>query len=256
MQVFKDLKLDFHRKFASMSITPCQLKYITPHQVMCDALSEVDLHIDQSLLDVVEFELTNTYESVEAPSCRICWEESNRSCNIDERLISPCVCSGSMHYIHVKCLKRLCLQDIVNSSVCPTCKTEYYGKHALIVAHHYLTEYGKRTNLTLKEVAELFMVIGNLLCKGNRLNEAEYFFSKYIYLSKSIFYETHRNVAFGYKCLAEVVYKQQRHGESKEYLKRALDMFLKHYGSKFHEVEEIRLCLLAFAPNLSINTIV
>lgn len=41
--------------------------------------------------------------SASGPVCRICFEPSEENHNV---LLSPCICSGSLRYIHVECLRR------------------------------------------------------------------------------------------------------------------------------------------------------
>lgn len=54
--------------------------------------------------------------------CRICLQDDDKA-----NLISPCKCTGSMAYIHFKCLKTQCQSSRGNPEICPTCLGEFSG---------------------------------------------------------------------------------------------------------------------------------
>lgn len=83
----------------------------------------------------------NAQKDQPKPVCRICYgEEAN-----DDPLIQPCVCSGTMKYIHVSCIKqwltsKVCLKSSINTDCvaylvskieCELCKTSFpdYVRH-------------------------------------------------------------------------------------------------------------------------------
>ncbi|VDL61261.1 unnamed protein product [Hymenolepis diminuta] len=64
---------------------------------------------------------TISASSLGYPFCRICHDSS-----VDEtlgRLIAPCLCDGSLKYVHEKCIQRWI--DISNSKRCELCHFEY-----------------------------------------------------------------------------------------------------------------------------------
>lgn len=58
----------------------------------------------------------------EEANCRICYSEATS----ENALISPCVCAGSMKYIHAECL-RTWRQYPDQYTKCPVCKTVYFS---------------------------------------------------------------------------------------------------------------------------------
>lgn len=54
-----------------------------------------------------------------ATVCRVCY------CDDDPRLIKPCSCSGTMEWVHRRCLDDLRCTSEENFTRCPTCKFKY-----------------------------------------------------------------------------------------------------------------------------------
>ncbi len=90
--------------------------------------------------------------------CRICFGEEDKNNNMEDPLISPCLCKGSMKYIHYKCLKNwleskikssplssIELKDKIgmcycaNELICELCKTKFPD---------YINHKGKLFNLS------------------------------------------------------------------------------------------------------------
>ena len=58
----------------------------------------------------------------ELPFCKICFETNN---TIDNKLIHPCKCDGSIKFVHEKCILKWLNQTIEPNKVCEICKYEY-----------------------------------------------------------------------------------------------------------------------------------
>ena len=58
----------------------------------------------------------------ELPFCKICFETSN---TIDNKLIHPCKCDGSIKFVHQKCILKWLNQTNDSKKVCEICKYEY-----------------------------------------------------------------------------------------------------------------------------------
>ena len=90
-------------------------------------------------------------QSKEIPQCRICFRTDS---DITDPLITPCKCSGSMKYIHLKCLKECILVKTSKKSTdnylfyswksyeCEVCLSEYpkYIKYNSL--HYQMIELG------------------------------------------------------------------------------------------------------------------
>ena len=60
--------------------------------------------------------------------CRFCWEDEN---NEKGNLIRPCLCAGTMHYIHQTCLKTWIENNLANNKLiafCEVCQLNYQMK--------------------------------------------------------------------------------------------------------------------------------
>jgi hypothetical protein len=70
-------------------------------------------------------ERSNSINSSNSPFCKICYEKEETS---ENKLIDPCICQGSMRYVHQDCLKTWIFnQEKVNpeNAKCEICKTAY-----------------------------------------------------------------------------------------------------------------------------------
>jgi hypothetical protein len=88
----------------------------------------------------------------EQPTCRLCWDTADSN-EPGGELLSPCACSGSLRYIHKRCLqdwqrtlrsqgqgRRANTCELVGSGACvPACK-QYDGLHCMwhCVTQHVL----------------------------------------------------------------------------------------------------------------------
>ena len=112
--------------------------------------------------------------------CRICYQEEEKS---DDPLIQPCLCSGSLKYIHLKCLKqwigtRNCIKIenneycnifLIKEVDCELCKSKLpdYIRHKnklykIIEFHTNFKNYLSFENLTLDKQKNKFIYIINL----------------------------------------------------------------------------------------------
>ena len=112
--------------------------------------------------------------------CRICYQEEEKS---DDPLIQPCQCSGSLKYIHLKCLKqwigtRNCIKIenneycnifLIKEVDCELCKSKLpdYIRHKnklykIIEFHTNFKNYLSFENLTLDKQKNKFIYIINL----------------------------------------------------------------------------------------------
>ena len=59
--------------------------------------------------------------------CRICLEKGNK----DNPLISPCLCEGSIKYVHQSCLKKWLIKSKIRPELsrCEICKDKYYIRY-------------------------------------------------------------------------------------------------------------------------------
>lgn len=57
---------------------------------------------------------------MDEPQCRICFEGA---CSDNDPLISPCLCSGSIAFVHLRCLSRWI--TISNNTHCNMCGANY-----------------------------------------------------------------------------------------------------------------------------------
>ena len=93
----------------------------------------------------IEKKIKNVYEKYENQKnkiCRICYLEDDAK---ENPLIQPCICSGSMKYIHLDCLKHWlrtsifvkiesnqnCSLYLYKNPICELCKTKFtdYIRH-------------------------------------------------------------------------------------------------------------------------------
>ena len=112
--------------------------------------------------------------------CRICYQEEEKS---DDPLIQPCLCSGSLKYIHLKCLKqwigtRNCIKIenneycnifLIKEVDCELCKSKLpdYIRHKnklykIIEFHTNFKNYLSFENLTLDKQKNKFIYVINL----------------------------------------------------------------------------------------------
>ena len=73
----------------------------------------------------IEMQRQPSQVSSNAPFCKICYEKDETS---ENKLIDPCICQGSMRYVHQDCLKTWIInQEKVNpeNAKCEICKTAY-----------------------------------------------------------------------------------------------------------------------------------
>jgi E3 ubiquitin-protein ligase MARCH6 len=62
-------------------------------------------------------------ESKTKDTCRICYEQE---INPEDKLVTPCLCQGSIKYIHNNCVKNWILnQGIIYEPKCEICKFKY-----------------------------------------------------------------------------------------------------------------------------------
>ncbi|KAL3825124.1 hypothetical protein ACJIZ3_021153 [Penstemon smallii] len=63
-------------------------------------------------------------EAGSSPSCRICLQSQSEN---DERLISPCMCKGTLQFVHRSCLDRWrSIKEGFAFSHCTTCKAQFH----------------------------------------------------------------------------------------------------------------------------------
>lgn len=67
------------------------------------------------------------------PTCRICFNEETT----DNKFVSPCKCTGSMKYIHYKCL----LKSLKFSINCTVCKSNYKVKKIHNKTYIFVSKY-------------------------------------------------------------------------------------------------------------------
>lgn len=67
------------------------------------------------------------------PTCRICFNEETT----DNKFVSPCKCTGSMKYIHKKCL----LESLKFSINCTVCKSNYKVKKIQNKTYLFVSKY-------------------------------------------------------------------------------------------------------------------
>ena len=67
------------------------------------------------------------------PTCRICFNEETT----DNKFVSPCKCTGSMKYIHNKCL----LESLKFSINCTVCKSNYKVKKIQNKTYSFVSKY-------------------------------------------------------------------------------------------------------------------
>ena len=112
--------------------------------------------------------------------CRICYQEEE---NEDDPLIQPCLCSGSLKYIHLNCLKHwigtrnsikienneYCNIFLIKEVDCELCKSKFpdYIRHKnklykIIEFHTNFKNYLSFENLTLDKQKNKFIYIINL----------------------------------------------------------------------------------------------
>jgi hypothetical protein len=62
-------------------------------------------------------------DTVDVPTCRFCFQTRNTPSN---KLISPCLCNGSLQFVHTRCLNMWRRIDIVkNGFMCSVCLSPY-----------------------------------------------------------------------------------------------------------------------------------
>jgi len=117
--------------------------------------------------------------------CRICYVEEE---NKENPLVEPCICSGSMKYIHLNCLKKWistkscvqidssenCIIYIIKKIECELCKTKlpdyikYNGKILEILDfHNHFKNYICLESLTIDKYKNRFLYVANLDSKDN-----------------------------------------------------------------------------------------
>ena len=79
------------------------------HQINKHEIAELHKQLESQSIDkreqtpIKETELNQSFHSSQQQQCRICFsEEIDRD---EDPLISPCKCSGSMSFVHIKCLR-------------------------------------------------------------------------------------------------------------------------------------------------------
>lgn len=131
------------------------------------------------------------YEKEEAQKskiCRICYLEDD---TIDNPLIQPCICSGSMKYIHLDCLKHWiqtsifvkiedyddCSIYLYNTPECELCKTKYtdYIKHKgrlyeILDLKNDFNNYLILESITLDRDQKKYLYVINLDNPTNKIN--------------------------------------------------------------------------------------
>jgi len=75
-----------------------------------------------------------TPEDAGAPTCRICYGEGDQG--VDDPLISPCLCRGSMRFVHVSCLNawRAAAPDSRQQFACGQCRFRYEIRRTRVAA--------------------------------------------------------------------------------------------------------------------------
>ena len=112
--------------------------------------------------------------------CRICYQDDETE---ENPLIQPCICSGTMKYIHYECLKQwistqscikisnneLCSIFIIKQIECELCKSKFpdYIKHhgklfEIIDFHSYYKKYIVIESLILDKKNNKFLYVANL----------------------------------------------------------------------------------------------
>jgi len=129
--------------------------------------------------------ILNINKHIKKRICRICYiEEENK----DNPLVEPCICSGSMKYIHLNCLKKWistkscvqidssenCIIYIIKKIECELCKTKlpdyikYNGKILEILDfHNHFKNYICLESLTIDRYKNRFLYVANLDSKDN-----------------------------------------------------------------------------------------
>ncbi|XP_046810980.1 E3 ubiquitin-protein ligase MARCHF3 isoform X2 [Lucilia cuprina] len=77
-----------------------------------------------STLDNVNKNDSASLESTEFFVCRICHNSEN-----PEKLVSPCLCKGSLSYVHIDCLERWI--SVSNCTTCELCQFQYNTEQTL-----------------------------------------------------------------------------------------------------------------------------
>jgi len=101
---------------------------LSPYDEAAEAAAETaeaEVEGDESA-DEEGRERTSAAEPKDAPQCYICYEEGE----VNNPLINPCQCAGSVKYVHLNCLQRW-IQPEGSSAVnthCPVCKARYPEK--------------------------------------------------------------------------------------------------------------------------------
>jgi hypothetical protein len=70
-----------------------------------------------------DLSLGSSQDSQEVRECRICQEEASVE---DGPLVAPCLCAGSMRFIHPRCLQRWINEK--GDAVCEVCKHAFAGE--------------------------------------------------------------------------------------------------------------------------------
>jgi hypothetical protein len=93
----------------------------------------------------------------EGTMCRICHNDENTEA---DRLFSPCLCNGTMRYVHVECLRswRVLSQNPQSFYKCDQCKYEYKIKR--IEAYIWLQYWILRQCLTICVLFGLLFIGG------------------------------------------------------------------------------------------------
>ena len=121
-------------------------------------------------------------------ACRICYIDEE---TIDNPLIQPCICSGSMKYIHLNCLKKWLSTSVFieiesqenfkvyqyRQAECELCKTKFpdFIKHKgklyeIIDFSNDFNNYLIIESLTLDKMKNKYLYIVNLDNKNNKIN--------------------------------------------------------------------------------------
>jgi hypothetical protein len=83
--------------------------------------------------------ITSPKNSTSRPTCRICYLLNS---DIENPLISPCNCNGSMKYIHYKCLKN-CIEANLTKKVEDTFKCLYWKNYSCEICQKEYPKYFK-----------------------------------------------------------------------------------------------------------------
>ncbi|KAM8711317.1 hypothetical protein ACLKA7_000457 [Drosophila subpalustris] len=103
---------------------PCPLRRCVDGATQCNNLN-LNLHLNPSPnLDCQASQSSDSMPSIGSLVCRICHNADN-----PEQLVSPCLCKGSLTYVHVHCLERWISTS--RCTICELCQFHYNTEQTL-----------------------------------------------------------------------------------------------------------------------------